>query len=879
MLQFPDLIYVDQTEVHVDARPYIRMNDSNHGYNIGNLTNFSSVNFTPSSGPEPLPPKWGVLAIILIVFCTAIGNLLVCIAVIWDRRLQNMTNYFLMSLAIADFLVSILVMPFGMLVELFGNFPLRPEFCIFWVTTDVLMCTASIWHMCTMSMDRYFTLKYPMKYGRNKTKMTVALKILFAWLVSITISSPICVYGISDTNSVFNEGQCVPAIQDFVIYGSIFAFYIPLTIMLITYILTIRILWRNQKLMKIDRSDTYIKSRMKHAEICEMKSLLHHQPEDRETCKSNDTDATGLGTQLNTPRHEDKSPQNQISLLNEDLAVNSIQENSPIQAFDSKYSLICANDPKQDKEMEMVQIKISKSISRSSNVQKAGEKKLEQKASSLSCLKTPHYDYPSYSSMCTKSPKSHLLLPSRGDNFLRLSSHDSLVKRSTEKSCMHQAVSCSTVNTSSSILSNLIPCSGNSHFHSCSDIGKKDLKLVEWKENYSKIQKEMDQILKGDFDKEADLKCSRQSIFAQAKSSSSDDSIWNNEISEEETYYDSHENSSSNKKESTEIDEKHLRQISDNDKNAWDDTDSTSDAIYWSTHQLLPRTESSQKFTTTIHHHNNFFPKCDTEMSLLNSKQTTGNENPSQCLYAGLHQSQSSINISISSQQSMPLSDSGDSVIDPSDVSDNSESLTIKLRPTTLQMYKFKTKSLSPSSPLIGSRSRLYGGSSHQLCNGTGKHNGQAGHKMINRTLTINKLLSKLNKGQGANPVMSKRATTNERKASKVLGIIFAVFVILWTPFFIVNILSVTCQHCMQNVTPELMSLFQWMGYMASLANPIIYTMFNTAFRRAFIRILKCHICINGSLRAADRSTMSYPMSYTERRKHGGPISVNYHHH
>ncbi|XP_061177846.1 uncharacterized protein LOC133186626 [Saccostrea echinata] len=875
MLQFPNIIHVDQT-VHVDARPYIRMNDSNHvvGYTIGNLTNFSSVNITPSSGPEPLPPKWGVLAIVLIVFCTAIGNLLVCIAVIWDRRLQNMTNYFLMSLAIADFLVSILVMPFGMLVELFGNFPLRPEFCIFWVTTDVLMCTASIWHMCTMSMDRYFTLKYPMKYGRNKTKMTVALKILFAWLVSITISSPICFYGISDTNSVFNEGQCVPAIQDFVIYGSIFAFYIPLTIMLVTYILTIRILWRNQKLMKIDRSDTFIKSRLKHGEICEMKSLLHPQPEDGD--RSNDTDATVLGTQLNTPRHDDKSPQNQLSLLNEDPAVSSNQENSLIQTFHSKYSIKCANDPKQDKETEMVQIKISKSISRSGNVQKAGEMKLEQKASSLSCLKATHYDYPSYSSMCTKSPKSHLLLPSRGDNFLRLSSHDSLVKRSTEKSCLHQAVSCSTVNTTSSILSNLIPCSGNSHFHSCSDIGKKDLKLVEWKENYSKIQKEMDQILKGDFDKE-DLKSSRQSILAQAKSSSSDDSIWNKEISDDETYYDSHENSS-NKKDCTETDVKHLRQIIDNrDKNAWDETDSTSDALYWSTSQLLPRTEASQQFSTTIN--NTFFPKCDTETSLLNSKHTSGNENPSQCLCASRQQSHSSINISISSQQSMPLSDSGDSIIDPSDVSDNSESLTIKLRPTTLQMYKFTTKSPSPSSPLIGSGSKIYGGSGHQLCNGTGKHNGQAGHKMINRSLTINKLLSKFNKNQGASPVMSKRATTNERKASKVLGIIFAVFVILWTPFFIVNILSVTCQHCMQNVTPELMSLFQWMGYMASLANPIIYTMFNTSFRRAFIRILKCHICINGSLRAADRSTMSYPMSFTERRKHGGQISVNYHHH
>lgn len=109
------------------------MNYSNHvvpGSHIANFPNFSflslstssEVNFTaPTEDPAAsIVPKWGVLAIVFIVFCTALGNLLVCLAVIWDRRLQNMTNYFLMSLAIADFLVSILVMPFGMIVELFG---------------------------------------------------------------------------------------------------------------------------------------------------------------------------------------------------------------------------------------------------------------------------------------------------------------------------------------------------------------------------------------------------------------------------------------------------------------------------------------------------------------------------------------------------------------------------------------------------------------------------------------------------------------------------------------------------------------------------------------------------------------------------------------
>jgi hypothetical protein len=88
--------------------------------------------------------------------------------------------------------------------------------------------------------------------------------------------------------------------------------------------------------------------------------------------------------------------------------------------------------------------------------------------------------------------------------------------------------------------------------------------------------------------------------------------------------------------------------------------------------------------------------------------------------------------------------------------------------------------------------------------------------------------------------IISKRTASNERKASKVLGIIFAVFVILWTPFFIVNILSVACSDCMAALTPPMMASIVWFGYLSSLANPIIYTMFNTAFRHSFYKILTC---------------------------------------
>ncbi|KAK2146513.1 hypothetical protein LSH36_603g00005 [Paralvinella palmiformis] len=92
----------------------------------GVLYNASADNLTGSGvidvdAHEQL--KWGVMALWLVIVATAIGNILVCLAVCWDRRLQNMTNYFLMSLAIADLLVAILVMPLGLVIELYETSP------------------------------------------------------------------------------------------------------------------------------------------------------------------------------------------------------------------------------------------------------------------------------------------------------------------------------------------------------------------------------------------------------------------------------------------------------------------------------------------------------------------------------------------------------------------------------------------------------------------------------------------------------------------------------------------------------------------------------------------------------------------------------------
>jgi len=88
--------------------------------------------------------------------------------------------------------------------------------------------------------------------------------------------------------------------------------------------------------------------------------------------------------------------------------------------------------------------------------------------------------------------------------------------------------------------------------------------------------------------------------------------------------------------------------------------------------------------------------------------------------------------------------------------------------------------------------------------------------------------------GQTARQMLEQR---RERKAARTLAVITGTFVLCWLPFFILAILKPFCgKHC--HYPAPLISIIVWLGYVNSMINPVIYTVFNADFRSAFRQIL-----------------------------------------
>lgn len=79
-----------------------------------------------------------------------------------------------------------------------------------------------------------------------------------------------------------------------------------------------------------------------------------------------------------------------------------------------------------------------------------------------------------------------------------------------------------------------------------------------------------------------------------------------------------------------------------------------------------------------------------------------------------------------------------------------------------------------------------------------------------------------------------------EQKATKVLGVVFFTFVILWSPFFVLNLLPTVCAECEERISHWVFDVVTWLGYASSMVNPIFYTIFNKVFRQAFKKVLLC---------------------------------------
>ncbi|XP_030580325.1 trace amine-associated receptor 13c-like [Archocentrus centrarchus] len=199
---------------------------------------FQQLLNTSCRRPE-IPYLEVMLTYILLSFIsllTVILNLLVIISISPFRQLHTPTNLLLLSLAVADFCIGLLLLFQIMLID--GCWFLGDIMCTLYQYLAYVITSASIGTMVIISIDRYIAICYPLHYSTKITQKEIKIIVCICWICSVIFQSLILMDNLKQPGR-FNSciGECVFVINYIAgIFDVIFSFILPITVIVVLYL-------------------------------------------------------------------------------------------------------------------------------------------------------------------------------------------------------------------------------------------------------------------------------------------------------------------------------------------------------------------------------------------------------------------------------------------------------------------------------------------------------------------------------------------------------------------------------------------------------------------------------------------------------------------
>uniref|UniRef100_A0A3B4B0I3 G-protein coupled receptors family 1 profile domain-containing protein n=1 Tax=Periophthalmus magnuspinnatus TaxID=409849 RepID=A0A3B4B0I3_9GOBI len=114
-----------------------------------------------------------------------------------------------------------------------GIWTLNLVLCDFLMSMDVMLCTASIFNLCAISVDRFIAVSVPLNYSRRQVDQRQLVLLCAPWLLALAVASPV-MFGVNDVVER-DPSECRLEDDNYVVYSSVCSFFVPCPLMLLLY--------------------------------------------------------------------------------------------------------------------------------------------------------------------------------------------------------------------------------------------------------------------------------------------------------------------------------------------------------------------------------------------------------------------------------------------------------------------------------------------------------------------------------------------------------------------------------------------------------------------------------------------------------------------
>ncbi|NWR91328.1 TAAR1 protein, partial [Furnarius figulus] len=179
---------------------------------------------------------------VCIILATVVGNLTVIISISHFKQLHTPTNFLILSMATVDFLLGFFIMPCSMVRSVEHCWYFGELFCKIHTSIDIMLSTASIFHLSFISIDRYYAVCDPLRYKSKINTFVIVVMVFISWTVPAAFAFGMIFLGLNlrGAEEIYNHVHCAGGC--FLIFSetsgvvaSIVSFYIPGFVMMYIY--------------------------------------------------------------------------------------------------------------------------------------------------------------------------------------------------------------------------------------------------------------------------------------------------------------------------------------------------------------------------------------------------------------------------------------------------------------------------------------------------------------------------------------------------------------------------------------------------------------------------------------------------------------------